>query len=109
MNRIALALSVTPILGSCVDNGQSYYLASIHLKKDYIACKSRDLIKLIASNYGNPKAFDELVEIGLRDGNCRVFRTGEKVIVSINRQFGTIETIDDLVAKIHYATFDPAD
>ena len=109
MKRIALALSATPILGACTDNGQSYYLTSLHLKKDYVACKNRDLIKLIARNYGNPGAFEELVKIGLRGGNCRVFRTGAKVVVSIDKQFGRIETIDDPVSGIHYATFDPAD
>ena len=109
MRRIALALSVAPILGACIDNGQSYYFKSLHLEKDYVACKSRDLIKLIARNYGNPKEFDELVKMGLKDENCRVFRAGEKVMVSINKQFGRIETINDHASGINYATFDPAD
>jgi hypothetical protein len=109
MKRIALALSATPILGACSDNGQPYYLTSLHLKRDYVACKNRDLIKLIASNYGNLKGFDELVKIGLRGGNCRMFRTGEKVVVSINKYSGRIETIDDRASSIHYAAFDPVD
>jgi hypothetical protein len=109
MKRIALALSATPILGACTDSGQSYYLASLHLKKDYVACKNRELIKLIAINYGNIKGFDELVKIGLRGGNCRMFRTGEKLMVSINKYSGKIETIDDPDSGIHYATFDQVD
>ncbi|WP_150117496.1 hypothetical protein [Microvirga vignae] len=109
MKRIALALSAAPILGACTDNGQSYYLESLHLEKDYVACKSRDLIKLIARNYGKPKEFDELVRMGLEDKNCRVFRAGEKVMVSINKQFGRIETINDHASGEHYATFDPVD
>jgi len=84
-------------------------LAPLQLKRDYLACKNRDLIKLIARNYGNPKEFDELVKIGLRGENCRAFRAGEKVVASISKQFGRIETIDDPVSGIHYATFDPVD
>lgn len=109
MKIIALALSAIPILGACTDSDQSYYLASPHLEKDYVACKNRELTKLIASNYGNLKGFDELVKIGLRVGNCRMFRTGEKVMVSINKYSGKIETIDDPDSGIHYSTFDIID
>lgn len=109
MKRIALVFSAAPILGACNDNGQTYCLKSINLKKDYIGCKNRDFIKLIASNYGNQKGFDELIRIGQKSKNCRIFKKGEKVIVSISRHTGKIETIDGSTALMHYATFDPVD
>jgi hypothetical protein len=64
---------------------------------------------LIAGNHGNQKGFDELIRIGLKAKNCRMFKKGEKVTVSISRHTGRRETIDDPIALIYYATFDPVD
>jgi hypothetical protein len=49
MKRIAIVISSAAILGACNDNGQPYYLTSLSLEKDYVGCRSRDLIKLIAT------------------------------------------------------------
>jgi hypothetical protein len=110
MIRIILSVFIVLSLGACDDNGQVYYLRHVTLEKNYIACADHDLIKLIASNYGsNSRRFEQVVKIGLDSGNCRIFRQGDGVMVSVNKFSGRIETINELTLRKHYAAFDPVD